>query len=206
MKRQPWVIKENKAGNGLESPSFFIDYDRKRPAAENRAVSYQILSLLKQDADLVIKLDSSLLNLPLKQREGMILDLIEELKLKGLEYRYRRYLGPPSPNLWNQLLPFRKEEYRHEVIIYLPDQVWRQQNSLDSALMRALGYGTYYYVCKPSHQGPEIVDAYFNGQISPRNQNEFFTLGVFDWTDFCQMGLFAGSLSLTDLKMLLKME
>lgn len=200
--RDHWVIKENKAGNGVDTPRFFIEYGRK--AAENQTVSYQILSLLKQDADLIIKIDSSLINLPLNQRDGMILDLIEELKSMGLEYRYRKFLGPASPNLWNQLLPFRKEEYRHEVIIDLPDQVWRQQNSIDSAFMRALGYGTFYYVVKLSGQGPEIVDAYFNGQISTANQSDYFTLGVFDWTYFGQIGLFTSSLTLADLKTLLK--
>lgn len=203
MKNQSWVIKENKTGNGVDTPRFFIEYGGK--VAENQVISHQIVSLLKQNADLVVKLDSSLLNLPQNKRDSMILDLIEELKSMGLEYRHRKYLGAASPNLWNQLL-LRKEEYRHEVIIYLPDQVWRQLSSSHSALKCALGYGTYYYVCKDSSQGPQIVDAYFNGQISPENQRDYFSLGIFDWTHFGQMGLFTILLDLADLKQLLKIQ
>lgn len=200
--KHPWVIKENKAGNGVDTPRFFIDYGRK--PAENQVESYQIISLLKQEADLVVKLDSSLLNLPVKQRDGIIFDLIEELKSRGLAYRYRKYLGPASPNLWNQLFPFRKnEEYRHELIIDLPDSVWRQQGSTRSVLWNSLGYGTFYYVCKDSGKGQEIVEDYFNGRITNENHCDYFTLSVFDWTSFGQMGLFTGALTMTELKALL---
>jgi hypothetical protein len=203
--KHPWVVKENKAGNGVDTPRFFIDYGGK--AAGNRAISYQIISLLKRDADLIVKVDSSLLNLPAKQRDGMVRDLITELKSLGLEYRYRKFLGSASPNLWNQLLPFRKnEEYHHEVIIDLPDGVWRQQSSTGSAFMRTLGYGTFYYICKDSGRGPGIVDDFFNGGISPEEQSDYFVLSVFDWTYFGQMGLFTGSLTLADCKQLLKIQ
>lgn len=203
--KHSWVIKENKAGNSTDTPHFFIDYGRR--TVENQVVSYQILSLLKLNADLVVKIDSFLLNLPVKQRDGMVRDLIEELESLGLVYRYRKFLGPASPNLWNQLMPFRKnEEYHYEVIISLPDKVWREQNFSKSAFMRFLGYGTFYYVCKDSSRGSGIVDDFFNGRILHEEQSDYFTLSVFDWTHFGQMGLFTGTLTLADLKQLLKIR
>lgn len=205
MKHKSWIIKENKDRNGPDSPHFFVDYDRRGKTAENQTVSYQLISRLKRDAALVIKLDSSSFNLPMKQRDDLIFELIEEVKSMGLEYRYRKYLGPPAPNLWNQLLMFRKEESHHEIIIFIPELIWVRLSSLDSALCSSLGYGTFYYICKDPGQGSEILDAFFQGRISTVNQSEYFTLSIFDWIRFGQMGLFTDSHTLADLKALLKM-
>ena len=203
--KQSWVIKENKTGNGVDTPRFFIDYGRKPD--ENQLVSYQIISRLKRDADMIVKLDSSLLNLPVKQRDSIILDLIEELKSLGLKYHYRKYLGPASPNLWNQLFPLRKnEEYRHELVIDWPDTVWRQQSPPRTAFRNALSYGTFYYICKDFGQGSWLAEEFFNGRISSENRSDYFTLSVFDWTAYGQMGLFTGKLGITELTELLNQE
>lgn len=201
--KNTWEIKENKTGNGVDTPRFFISYSRK--PAENLAVSYKIISLLKRDADLIVKVDSSLLNLPVKQRDGAIVDLIEELKMKGLVYRHRKYLGPSPSNLWNQIFPFRKnEEYLHELIIALPDLVWREENFPRSALWSFLANGAFYYVCNDSGQVCGIVEDFFNGRISPENQSDYFKFSIFDWTSFGQMGLFTRTLTINDLNTLLK--
>jgi hypothetical protein len=200
--KQPWVIEENKAGNGVDTPRFFIDYGRNQ--VKKQDISYQILSLLKRDADMIVKIDSSLLNLPSKQRDDIIINLIDELKSLGLEYRYRKFLGPASPNLLNQLFPFRKnEDYHHEIFIDLPDSVWRQDYPNSSALRSAFGYGTFYYVCKDSVKGRGILDDYFNGRITSLNLRDYFTLSVYDWTGFGRMGLFVESVELQELKRLL---
>jgi len=209
MKNYPWVIKENKSGRARasdpERPRFMIDYNRKRAYAQsstpqNSEISRQIISLLKQNADLVIKFDSSLPDLPEKQREGIVLNFIEGLKLSGLEYRYRRYPGPGSANLWSQLFSFRKDELRHEISVYVPDQAWRQNDPF----LSPLAYGVFYYVCNHPGQSAALLDGLVDGQITGKVRFDLFKLIIFDWTKFGQMGLFTDALTLKDLRTLLE--
>jgi hypothetical protein len=197
-KNQPWIVKENKAGNTSDSPRFYIDYRQGHPPAENPDISRQIITRLKGNLGLVAKVDSSLLNLPLKQRDQLVLDLVEGLKLAGLAYRYRQFSGPISSNSWIQLFSPRKQELHHEVLIAFPGESWQQ-----SPQFGALGHGTFYYPCVKPGQEMELLEALRDGQLLNENSNPPVKLKIFDWTVFGQMGLFTETLTLQDLQTLL---
>ncbi len=200
MRKKAWKLIENKSGSGLNSPRFYIGYDRLATIEAKAIQSRRLLSLLRQDSDLVIRIDSRYFNFPLQQ-EIDITNIIPELDRLGLDYRYRRYKGSHSPNPWRQILIRNNSKTFHEVMVYVSDQVW-QNDFLRSLLWE----GAFYYICGHSGPGTNLLDSLFNGQISEVGQLELFRLIIFDCISAGHMGLFTSVLGFPDIQELLKSD
>ncbi len=196
MKNSAWRLTENKSGGGWEGPRFHIEYDRLSGMQAKKELSFKLISLLKQNSDLIIRIDSQLLSLPPNERGDAVLNLIGEFKSQGLEFRYRQFPGNNSSGFWYQLLRLDRNETM-ESMVYVPGQAW--QGSLHSRMT----YGTFYYVCHSGDKGLEVLDDLFNGKIQRFELGKFFRLLIFDSVISGHMGIFTDVMELKDIESLL---
>lgn len=194
------TVKENKSKGSLEMARFFVSYGRTDSEEEKRRNSYEMISLLKKENDLIMEVNTALLTFPqVNQREDYIFTLNRAIKELSLDFRYRKASASGSGNFFGDLFSFGKNKVAHELLIYVPDKVWRDENF--AAILPI--YGARYYICPNRPEREKLLDEIFNGQIMDDEKLDLFNPTIFDCSDFAQMGVFTKTMSLQELKNLL---
>lgn len=189
------VIKESKQAPSMDSPKFNIGYasDRFDPKEWK---GYRIISALKGSDQMILELNSALLNLPYNQRADVALTFIDDLKARGLEYRYRKINVNQSGGMFDQLLNFgKKNDTAHQIFINMPDEMWQDEKTIFSFLPL---YGMKYFI--HSRPNGEVLDPLFNGYLTDEEILGSFKLTCYDCPTFGQMGIYTTALKLADIK------
>lgn len=193
-------LKENKSGGDLSAPKYMVSFNQLGKEVENKENSYQIISALKQDNDVFIEINSSMLNLTKNMREDCALTFLKAVRAAGLDYRYRKVDAAGGKSLLSQLFSFGgKQSQAHDVLVYVPDEVWKSgdfQKYLPTS-------GVKYLVCKDKMDGIKVLDDMYNGQILDDEILDMFKFMIFDCNNFGQMGIYTNSVSMQEMKQLL---
>lgn len=189
-------VKENKSDGSLSSPRFSISLKHLTSLNENRLTSYEILSALKGDNDVLIEANSSLFNMPLPERKSYAISFLNSVRELGLDYRYRKGVSQVSQSILAQLLR-NKNTGSHEILAYVPNKVWEMEG-----FYRILPlYGTRYYITKEPVESGKILDDM--SRMLDSEKLEYFRLIVFDSSSLGYMGINSSSMTLSDIKQVL---
>lgn len=188
-------VKENKSDGSFSSPKFSISMKQSSSSDENRANSYEVLSALKGDSDIIIEVNSSLLNIPPWQRETYAKDFLYSVRELGLDYRYKKGVSQSSLSFLAQLFGFGKNnQSAHEILAYVPHSVWESENFYKILPI----HGARYYVLKEPGDSSKILDQISN--MLDEEKLDYFKFTVFDTSTFSYMGINGNNLTIDDIK------
>jgi hypothetical protein len=182
LNKNQFTIKESK---DKSIARFFVSYNLYRNNNDNKQKSYQLLSLLKQQNDLLLEIDSSLTTLTTPSEiEPAILGLLKDLKEMGIDCRHQKSEAKSNKGLFG-FLNMNKPYTAHRIFAFIPDQVWREE-AFQSLLPN---YGVRYYICKGPVDGIKLLEDLHCGRILDDELIEQFDLIIYDCSDFGQMGI-----------------
>jgi hypothetical protein len=188
-------IKENKLWGADSSPRFTLKLKVKTSEEQKRKNSYDVLSKLIGNSDVIIELNGSLLNLPAKKRDSYILKFIEDVKALGLEYRCSKVASVSSPSLLN--LFGNKTTQEQVVVTYMPNEIWSKAEMKNLLSF----YGARYIVLKERSDAPEILN--YLQKMQENEQIEYFKLIAYDAMCLNAMGIFTNYYDLSFITMYL---
>lgn len=188
-------IKENKSWGADSGPRFMLTFNTKASEEQKRKSSYDILSKLIKDNDIIMEVNGSLLNLPPKKRDSFASKFIEDIKALGLEYRCSNITSAVSNSLLNL---FKNKTTEDQVVLaYVPNEIWSR------AEMKNLipFYGARYFVLKEKSDRSKALDYLQN--IGENEQFDYFELIAFDAICLGAMGIYTKNYELSDFKAVL---
>lgn len=191
-------LKQNKPDGSLVSPDFSISFKQSVSEKENRQNSYDILSVLKGNNDVVIEANSSLFNLPASQRESSAMDFLDTIRALGLDYRYRKTASSSAPSFLSQLFGMNKNSSAHEILAYVPHSVWKTEDFCKAIPV----FGARYYITDGPAESSKLLDDM--SKMLDEEKRDFFKLIVFDASSFSYMGVYTKRLTYEDIKQLLR--
>lgn len=197
------VIKENKQGAHSETPHFAISYEKAADTDIDRCrlISFKILSALKgEDNDVIIEVDSSLLNAPRQHRSDIALDFVRAVRGAGIDFRYDK--NAEKASFFSQLFRIgdTSPSFRRRVLAYIPQNIWSSEGFVNILPTE----GVRYYIVPTNAQTTKLLDDMRQGYILDDEKLDMFDLIVFDCCVFGHMGVYTKRLSLDDIKGRLK--
>lgn len=189
-------IKENKTWGGLSNPRFTIFLEAYTADEQQRSSSYSALSKLIGDNDVLMELDSSLINLPAKQREPYALQFMRNIRTLGVEYKCSKVASSSSPSFISSLFGARSGPSQ-QIIACIPNDVWTKPEMMDMLSP----HGARYYVPKEKAEGAKLLEDF--EKLLDDEKLDYYKLIAFNVMSFNSIGLFTSSLSLNDVKAML---
>lgn len=188
-------LNKNKVSNDINMPQYTISYKAKATNTKVGSLSYRIISALKEDSDIVLEVNSSLFSLPQADRESFALIFLSAVRNIDLDYSYRK-TSSPSKSFFSQLFG-KKEECSHEILVYIPDEVWKKEDFFNIIPK----YGVRYYITKDNTDGKKVIEDM--NKMLDEEKIEKFKFLIFDVAIFNQMGVISKSHSAESIKQLL---
>lgn len=186
-------ITSHKSEPSLNSPQFTIIIGQAK--TKNRQVqnNYEILTKLIGSSDIVISLDSTLMNLPYQRRMPLIQDFLESIRALNLEYKLMKVTSPSSQSFLSML--FReKDTENQEILAYIPNEIW--MNGTFKEILPF--YGARYFITKDNSNSPAILDDM--QKMTDDEKLDYFRLIIFNSVYVSSMGICSKYLSLSELE------
>lgn len=188
-------LKQVNTDASLESAQISLTYKQQGSEEKARESSYEILSALKSDNDVIIELNSTLFNLPDKEKDSYFRKFVETIRSLDLEYRYRK-VSVNTQSIFSFLFG-QKTVQAHEILVYVPHEVWLTETFRSILPI----YGARYYVTKEAAEADEILEEMY--RMMDFDKLDFFKLIIFDAGTLSSMGINSSSLTIEDLKEML---
>lgn len=194
-------IRENKSASDVSSARYYISYAGKGNNTVQRDKSFELLSKLKGNRDILIELKSSLLSMDIYHREKCAIDFLRGVKDLGLSFRSRKVPSKESSSILTKLFTLgQAPKDSYEIIAHVPAATWN-----DPIFKALIPYnGVMYYVCKEDSDPQKLMDDIFNGQVFDEEKLELFEVFVYDCIGFEQMGIFTNKMDKIDIERKLK--
>jgi hypothetical protein len=190
------VLKEN---NRIQ-PRYSLTYRRGGLNQTSKKLTYDIISNLVKDRDLLIEIDSSLFSLSYPgAKEKFFEELVAELRDLKIEYKYRKHSSSQKRKIFGLSISLSQTENEHELLIYVPNRTWVR----DGFWKLLPEQGATYRVLKGEINGPEFLDDIFAGRLLDKEIQKHYEIIIFDYYNFGQMGIDT-DLSKGELKELLQ--
>jgi hypothetical protein len=189
-------VKENKSWGGLTSPRFTLMLEAYTAEDRQRKSNYEVLSKLIGDNDILMELDSSLLNLPAKQREPYALQFLKDIRTLGVEYKCSKVASTSIPSFISSLFG-NKASPSQQIIASIPNDIWLKQEMVDVISL----YGARYYVPKEKTEGAKLFADF--EQMMDDERLDYFKLIAFNVITFNSIGVFTKCLNLSEMNLLL---
>lgn len=185
-----------------ESPvpdlKFSLLYSRNKPGAENRELSFQILSLLKQEQNVILEIDSSLFLIARPQESEVLIEaFIEDLRQLGIQFRRQTFQSNQTRGL-SGLFGISKSTTVHQVFALIDNETWGN-NEFKSRLP---GNGLRYHICNGMVDVQKLFEDFSSGRLTEAEKKTSFIMNIYDCIEFGQMGI-KTDLSKMELKELL---
>lgn len=184
------VDNNRKPKNG--GPRFSLSYspDNKRSGVNT---SYEILSLLKEDNDIVLEVDTGLTVQSQKSNKFIPEDFISEIRKMNLEYSYKKSQSQKQ-DFFSNLFGLKRTEEEHVITVYVPDNVWK-----DEAFKSIIpDCGVRYYIMKDAGEPRKVLDEM--NLLMDSEKNNYFLYVIYDASDFNQMGISSSQYGYDDIK------
>ncbi|HHW48042.1 MAG TPA: hypothetical protein GXX14_05420 [Clostridiaceae bacterium] len=190
-------FKVNKVSNDTDLPQYSVSYMSKSTKTDNRKTSFELISALKGDSDVVLEVNTSLFNVPQLPEDKFVAGFLEDIRRIGFDYLYRK-VPASSKSFFSQLLGLgKKNAQAHEILVYIPDESWKKGELYN--IIPA--YGVKYYITKDNSQGRQAMDDIY--LLTDDERLDTFKLIIFDISYFAQMGITSRSLTADDIKRLI---
>ncbi|MGI6776830.1 MAG: hypothetical protein ACOX7R_02015 [Acetivibrionales bacterium] len=187
-------FSSRKGGGSLDSPQFSLSYRANNEAINSRA-SYEILSKLIGDNDVVIEVNSSLTNTTKTESEDRTFHFLSEVRNRALDYSYRKVPSSARQSFLSMIFGGgKKNAEAHEIMAYIPEKVWKEETFLSVLPV----YGARYYVMKSPEEGDKVINELC--RMLDSEKIDYFKLIVFDVASFGQMGIVSNYLTADDIK------
>lgn len=193
-------IKKHKSDLSINSPKFTIEIEQAKSQDLQILNNYEVLTNLIGTSDIVISLDSGLMNLPRQKRQPLIQKFLESIRAMDLEYKYLKSAShQPSQSILSILFKEKNTE-DHEILTYIPNEIW-----MNSAFQDILPfYGARYFITKNNKNSPSILD---DMQCMTDDEKlEYFKLIVFNCIYINSMGICSKYISLPELEEILNIQ
>lgn len=147
---------------------------------DNSQVSYEILSKLKAQADMILEVNSSLLNLSEKENKELFSKLVDALEKMNIEYRNKKIKVNAKRSVLS-ISVSSKEIEGFELLALISDKAWR-----DEATKKIIPQiGVRYYILEA---GTQISpDSFAN--LDEEEKNKLCKMIIFDHILFGCMGI-----------------
>lgn len=190
-------IKEHKVTPSINSPRFTIEIDIAKSQDLQIQNNYDLLTKLIGINDVVISLDSTLINLPYKERKLLIQRFLETIRELNLEYKCLKSTGRSSKSFLSVLFG-AKETQEEEILAYIPNKIWTD-GSIDKSL---LYYGARYFIKENASTASSVLDDM--QKMQDDEKLEYFKLIIFNCMSVDSTGIFSSNLSLSELEDIVK--
>lgn len=133
----------NKKTSGMAD--FSISYSSRK--IDNAIISYEIISTLKAEDNIIIGINSSLLSLSENEKRTLNSQLRDSLERMGIKFIDKKTSVMASRSILSITVQSKKVE-GFELFIYVPHDVWCEQE-----LMKIIPkVGVSYYILKPNNE------------------------------------------------------
>lgn len=192
-------VKELKGGS-LSSPKYTVELQHTGSGEKQIACNYEVLTKLIGSNDLLISLDTSLLNLPYSKRSAHMLEFLQKIRALGLEYRCSKVTSNSGRNLIGGILIGKSTQEDEQILAYIPNEIWS-----GSDLKKALpDYGVKYYITRERTDASKLFED-MNKMLDDEKLG-YFRLILFSVVSMDSIGVFTNSMTLADIKNLLGLQ
>ncbi len=176
------ALTENKSTN----PRYALSYRRGASDKYLKKVSYDIISRLVKDQDLLLEIQSALFYGSKLDDNGKIFEkILNQLREMNLDYRYRRNLCSKEIKLFGVSVSTNQKGTEHELLIYIPNHIWVKDGFWESLPES----GVTYHLLNPKTDGVKLLDDIHTGQLFDNAIQEHCEITIFDCSSFGQMGI-----------------
>ncbi|HEY5584987.1 MAG TPA: hypothetical protein VIK78_10920 [Ruminiclostridium sp.] len=171
-------ISDNTHSKDSEVSKFSVSYSARK--IDNSQVSYEIISALKDDDDIIIEVNSSLLNLSQNDSRNLISKLVDSLERMNIDYKNKRISVNARRAIFSIGMDNKKVE-GFEFYAFIPRGVWCDQE-FRKIIPKV---GVRYYLLKSSSENN--LDAFAN--LNEDEKFELCRMVIFDNILFGSMGI-----------------
>lgn len=185
-------VQEMKSLPSMDSPNFVLTLEHAGSRDSSISNHYEAITKLVGSDDLVIGLDTSLMNLPNSKRESYFILFLEAVR--GLDLEYRCFESDPAleQSFFASLLK-RKNAKRQEMLAFIPNEVWKQDEFRQSLPL----YGARYYVTK-DRSDTQVLEKML--RMIDAEKLDYFKMIIFGSTFIDSIGICSKDLTLVELK------
>jgi len=196
MTNNKFKLIKNTCKDNPNTPQYSLIYSQKKES--DLKTSYEIISLLKENNDIIIEVDTSLI-IQSKSNKFNYEDFISDIKKMNLQYSYRKTQSQKQ-DILSALFGFKRNVDEHIITVYVPDSVWREEE------FRKIipDCGIRYYIMKGSDDARKVLDN-MNNMID-KEKNNYFLYLIYDASEFCQMGISSNYYGYDDIKRILEIS
>ncbi len=185
-------ISENTNKRDPMISKFTISYSGKK--MDNSEVSYEIISALKEERDLVIELNSSLLNMEEHGKKSLLESFTVQLDKLGIEYKNKKLMVNSRRTFLSIFLSARQVE-GFKLFAHIPNEIWNDREFRKIIPV----YGLRYYL--PERESENNFNAFLD--LDEEERYELCSMVIFDYTVLGSMGINAERLTKSDVEELL---
>jgi hypothetical protein len=176
------VLSENKATR----PRYSLSYRRGGMDKPSKKLSYDIISCLVRDRDLLLEINSSLfIDLSPNEKEKIFEGLVVGLRDLNIDYRYSQHTSPKKRKILGVSISLSQMDTEHQLLIYVPNYVWLK----DEFWEFLPDYGVTYNVLSRNTDGMKLLEDIHSGRFMDKEIQEHYEATIFDYFSFGQMGI-----------------
>lgn len=194
--KKPLIIKKSEDACLAD---FFLTY---RPINKNEsfaAMSYRILSCLKQQQDMIMEIDSQLTFLSQNESENAFSNLCFSLTELGVDYQDLQSQVTTAKGLFGVQTHLTKTFTAHRIIVYLSDKLWHE-----ARFQKIIPhFGVRYYIGREHADAHKLFEDIRRGHIREDEKKDQFALVIYDCIASGQMGI-RTSLTQEELEQLIR--
>ncbi len=181
----------------FKDPQYSISYMNNK-GVENAEVSYNIISALIEDKDIILEVNTSLLIGKENKKASIAENFLKEVQKLNLVHTTRKIKSSRSKGVMYILFAKTKEEEGQEIIVYIPNDVWKS-NELYTILPQM---GIRYYVVKKNADSDENAKNILDNMplLDDQGKIDGYNMIIFDISSCCQMGIMTGEITSSKLK------
>lgn len=172
-------IKISNISNKKEPFSkFAVSYSTKK--RENSQISYEIVSSLKGENDIIIEINSSFLNFSEKESKEFLPRLLEELDNYQIKYKKRKILANNRKTILSVTVKNETVE-GFELFAIIPNEIWKDDRF--RKIIPKIGVRYYLPKTQSDINLDELIDLDESQKIS------LFKMVIFDYVLLGSMGI-----------------
>jgi len=176
------VLTERKGSR----PRYSLLYRRNGLDQTSQKLSYDIISRLVKDRDLLVEVDSSLFSDSTSDaKEKVFAELVAKLRDWNIDYKYSKHSSPEDRKIFGLSISRAQISIRHVLLIHIPNRFWVQDGFWELLPQQ----GVTYHVLNQETNGPELLDAIYVGRLLDEEIRKHYEATIFDYYSFGQMGI-----------------
>ncbi len=184
----------------FKDPQYSINYNTGK-SIESTVASYNIISALMEDKDIVMEINTSLFITGRNKSKTIAENFLSEIQKLDLIYNFRNIKCSNRKGFLNLNFGKNKEEEEQEILVYVPNEIWKN-NKLYTILPHS---GIRYYIVDGNTDSEEdaktILDDMY--KLNDEGKNDYYSMIIFDIVACTQMGIMTKKITASKIKNML---